>query len=392
MKVIVLCHDPLPAQSANTQQLVWTMTELARLGPDVAVYARNSGKTGDPLRDWITHFYGLAGLPESIEFVSIGPMASNSTLVGGLMDTLNVARARKESGAIVLTRDAFALALALAAGLPCVFETYKIYINEDSRFAMWRAFCYSRKNLLGVVAHSEVCRRSLIKAGLDGDRVETIYNGFPSEHFSPELSRKDARERLDLNGARYIATYAGHVDLAKGVEILLRMALRLPEVKFHLLGAIPGSEGERRVVRRIQEVGATNVCLLARVPQSEVPAYLFASDCLIIPPSSAPLRKHRHTVLPMKTFSYLAAGRPIIAPDLVDLREVLRHDKNALLVPPDDIDAATAAVQRAVSDHALAERLGIAARRDVAQYTWQKRAERLSSFLHRVGDSCDLVA
>jgi glycosyltransferase involved in cell wall biosynthesis len=301
--------------------------------------------------------------------------------VAGLTDALNVFRARKEKRTIVLTRDAFALALALAADLPCVFETYKVRINKDARFASWRSFCYSRKNLLGVVTHSELCRRSFIKAGLAKECVETIYNGFSPAHFAPELSREIARAQLNLNGAKHIATYAGNLDLSKGVEILLRMAVRLPEVKFLLLGAVPGSQDEKRVLRRVQEIGATNVCLLARVQQSQVPVYLFASDCLIIPPSAAPLRRHRNTVLPMKTFSYLAAGRPIVAPNLVDLREMLRPNQNALLVPPDDIDAATAAVRRVVYDNALAEQLGIEARHDAAQYTWTKRAERLSRFL-----------
>jgi glycosyltransferase involved in cell wall biosynthesis len=235
--------------------------------------------------------------------------------------------------------------------------------------------------LLGVVTHSEVCRRSFIKAGLAKERVETIYNGFPPAHFAPELSRQIARAQLNLNGAKHIATYAGHVDLNKGIGFVLRMASRLPEVKFLLLGAVPGSKDEKDILRRIDEMGAANVCLRARVPQSQVATYLFASDCLIIPPSAAPLRKHRHTVLPMKTFSYLAAGRPIVAPNLVDLREMLRPNQNALLVPPDDVDAAAAAVRLALFDDALAEQLGIAARHDATQYTWQKRAERMSQFL-----------
>jgi glycosyltransferase involved in cell wall biosynthesis len=120
---------------------------------------------------------------------------------------------------------------------------------------------------------------------------------------------------------------------------------------------------------------------LDRVPLNEVPNYLFASDCLIIPPSAAPLRKHRHTILPMKTFSYLAAGRPIIAPDLVDLREMLRPNENALLVAPDDVDAAVTNVRRVIGDERLAEQLGATALQDSAQYTWTKRAERLSRFL-----------
>ena len=86
----------------------------------------------------------------------------------------------------------------------------------------------------------------------------------------------------------------------------------------------------------------------------------------------------------MKTFSYLAAGRPIVAPDLPDLREVLRHGDNALLVPPDDTKAAAESIQLAISDRVVGGRLGSAAQRDAEQYTWKARAERFSAFLQKV--------
>jgi glycosyltransferase involved in cell wall biosynthesis len=83
----------------------------------------------------------------------------------------------------------------------------------------------------------------------------------------------------------------------------------------------------------------------------------------------------------MKTFSYLAACRPIVAPDLPDLREVLHHDENALLVPPDDVDAAAAAIRLSVSKRTIGEKLGYAARQNAEYFTWQARAKRLSTFL-----------
>ena len=86
----------------------------------------------------------------------------------------------------------------------------------------------------------------------------------------------------------------------------------------------------------------------------------------------------------MKTFSYLAAGRPIVAPDLPDLREVLQHNENAILVPPDDVEAAAAAIRLAVFNRTIGEQLGNVARRNAAQYTWQARAKRLSTFLQNI--------
>jgi glycosyltransferase involved in cell wall biosynthesis len=336
------------------------------------------------LRGRIANYYGLDDLPDSIDFVPVGSGGADGILREAVADVLNVIYARRNKREFVHTRDPFALTLALAAGLRCVFETYRVDINEDPRFGPWRAVNYHRENLLGIVTHSDLCRRSFIKAGMPEARVMTNYNGYAPAHFTPPLTREAARARLGLEAIHCIATYTGHVDVTKGIDFLVRVAQQLPNVIFLLVGAAPGSEEERTVLQLVQKAGARNVRLRPRVTPSEVSAYLFASDCLVIPPTAAPLRQHGRTVLPMKTFSYLAAGRPIVAPDLPDLREVLQHDENALLVPPDNVDAAAAAIRLAVFNRPIGEQLGNAARRDAAQYTWQARAERLSTFLQNV--------
>ena len=94
---------------------------------------------------------------------------------------------------------------------------------------------------------------------------------------------------------------------------------------------------------------------------SDLAPYLYAADVLIIPPSLEPLEQHGTTVLPIKLFLYLAAGRAILAPIAPDTAELLRADANAALVPPGDIDAMLDMLRRLIHDVPLAERLGAAA-------------------------------
>jgi starch synthase len=384
MRLVSLCHHTLPSHHTNTQQLVWTMTELAQLGHDVDVVFSKSDVVDRELRQQISDYYGLGTLPDSINFVPVGSARTRGILPEARADIRNVIHARRNKRELVHTRDPFALTLALAAGLRCVFETYRVDINEDARFVPWRAVNYHRENLVGIVTHSDLCRRSFIKAGMREARVTTNYNGYSPTHFTPTMTREAARARLGLGAMDRIATYTGHIDLTKGTAFLVRVAQQIPDVIFLLVGAAPGSEEEGILVSLIQKTGARNIRPLPRVTPAKVSMYLFASDCLIIPPTAAPFRQHHRTVLPMKTFSYLAAGRPIIAPDLPDLREVLRNNENALLVPPDNIDAAVAAIRSAVFDRLIGERLGNLARRDAPQYTWRARAERFSTFLQNV--------
>ena len=53
--------------------------------------------------------------------------------------------------------------------------------------------------------------------------------------------------------------------------------------------------------------------------------FLFAADILMIPEPK--VKTVGNTVLPMKLFQYLAAGRAIYAPDAPDTAELLTHGK-----------------------------------------------------------------
>jgi glycosyltransferase involved in cell wall biosynthesis len=86
----------------------------------------------------------------------------------------------------------------------------------------------------------------------------------------------------------------------------------------------------------------------------------------------------------LKLFEYMASGRPIVASDLPSIREVLTHERNALLADPGDPAAFVAAVTRLQREPELAGRLAARARIDVADYTWDRRAERLEALLRDV--------
>jgi starch synthase len=83
----------------------------------------------------------------------------------------------------------------------------------------------------------------------------------------------------------------------------------------------------------------------------------------------------------MKLFTYLAAGRVILAPVAPDTAELLRHDENALLVAPDDVEAAVGAMRRTLADPASWDRLARGALATSAGLTWDGRAERIEGLL-----------
>jgi glycosyltransferase involved in cell wall biosynthesis len=117
------------------------------------------------------------------------------------------------------------------------------------------------------------------------------------------------------------------------------------------------------------------------VEPAALPAWLFAADVLVIPPSREPLERFRSCVLPIKLFAYLAAGRPILAPEAPDTAELLAHGQTAWLVPPDRPAAAAEALDLLLGDGVLATRLSANAQRLSEGLTWDRRARAIARFL-----------
>jgi len=224
---------------------------------------------------------------------------------------------------------------------------------------------------LGLILHSHYAAGAYRRAGMAEEKILVAHNGANLRLASAPGDRKEARARLGLPAARKIAVYAGRVNAEKGLDQIVALAGLRPEILFLLVG----SEGEGAIEP------SANLRILPWQGPAELPLWLHAADVLLIPPSRAPLDRFRNCVLPLKLLSYLAAGRPILAPAAPDTAELLSDGGNALLVPPGDPLAAAAALDLILGDPALAARLAAAALARARDLTWDKRAERIASFL-----------
>jgi hypothetical protein len=83
----------------------------------------------------------------------------------------------------------------------------------------------------------------------------------------------------------------------------------------------------------------------------------------------------------LKLYLYMGAGRPILAGDTPDVREILQNGRNAVVCRPDNVESLVAGVRALTDDSALAQRLAATALADSRGYTWTARAGRIASIL-----------
>jgi glycosyltransferase involved in cell wall biosynthesis len=227
----------------------------------------------------------------------------------------------------------------------------------------------------------------------DGTRIDADYahgtriDADPANEASSTESRPaDYGPKPPVPGPRPIVAYAGHLYAWKGVDVLLDALAQLEEVRGWIVGGLESEPDLARLRDRAADLGVLDrVTFTGLVRPAAVAGHLRAADVLVLPnPASAISTRFTS---PLKLFEYMAAGRPIVASDLPAITEVLRHEKNALLVAPGDPAALAAAVRRLLNDHALADRLAQAALVDAGEYSWDRRGERLEALFQQVTHS-----
>ncbi len=76
----------------------------------------------------------------------------------------------------------------------------------------------------------------------------------------------------------------------------------------------------------------------------------------------------------------MATGRPIVASDLPAIREIL-NENNSVLVPAGEPDKLADGIRKILENKELAEKLSDQALREVQEYSWEKRADKILRFI-----------
>ncbi|HEX4736501.1 MAG TPA: glycosyltransferase [Allosphingosinicella sp.] len=360
-------------RQADREQTVSTVAALARRGVEMTLLMPQGRDDPALTAADLRSYYGVEG-----DFALVQRRIG---WVGGMIvpQTLWLRRVLRDptlrASDLLYSRIPVSLGIGRFSLMPFVFEHYRPWPDR----VRWLRPIFRRTarqpHCLGFILHSDYAAESFRRLGVAPEKILVAHNGFDPARMRPPMERNAARAALGLPPERTIALYSGRISPRKGLERLLEAAARRPEILFLLVG----SEGEGPIEAAAR--GRENVRVLPWQTPDALPAYLFAADILVIPPSRAPLERFGDCVLPLKTFAYLAAGRAILAPDSPDTAELLRDGHTALLVPPDDPDAAADGFARLAADPALRARLGANAARLADGLSWDARAARIEAFL-----------
>jgi glycosyltransferase involved in cell wall biosynthesis len=157
-------------------------------------------------------------------------------------------------------------------------------------------------------------------------------------------------------GQKLILT-TGRLVPQKNLHLAIRALAQIPEAALVLVGEGPLEADLRReaAARAVQD----RVIFAGLRPDAR--ALMGAADVMLVP--------SRWEGLPLAVLEGLAAGVPIVATRVRGVRELLTHERDCLLVEPDDHRGLAAAVRRLFADPSLAARLAAAGQSVASRYT-----------------------
>ncbi len=276
---------------------------------------------------------------------------------------------------LVYTRNLPGAWRMLRAGRRVVYEHFRPWGDQIPPLQPFLRGILRHPNLVGAIFHSQHALQSYRRLGVPDDRMLVAHNGWDPARMEPRLTRVEARTRLGLEPERFTVIYSGRMNARKGLDIILAAARGAPEIAFVLVG----SEGEGPVEAEARAL--SNVRIVPWQRFRELSPWLYAADVLVVPPSLEPLERHGNTVLPIKLFLYLAAGRVLLAPRAPDTAELLTEGENAALVTAGDVAGTIATLRELAADPARVDRLAAGALETARALTWESRAERIAAFL-----------
>jgi glycosyltransferase involved in cell wall biosynthesis len=231
-----------------------------------------------------------------------------------------------------------------------------------------------------VVCVSRVTKGYLASLGAPSRKIEVIPNGVDPGAFA-------ATPRRPLDGRPAELLYLGTLADWQGIGTLVEALPRILERRAARLRVVGRGRSRQRkdLQKRLRKLGLEeSVVVEPGVPHHEVPSVIAAADVCL-----APLSYNERNVVqgccPLKVLEYLACGRPVVASNLPVVRELVREERDALLVPPDAPEALAAAVLRLLADPKLAARIAERGRRRVGDaFTWKRAQKRLLKLYQRL--------
>ncbi|XSG76054.1 glycosyltransferase family 4 protein [Herpetosiphon llansteffanensis] len=258
-------------------------------------------------------------------------------------------------------------------GAKLVWTAHNVEPHE-LRHPAWAKRCYqAMAHAAGqIIVHSQAAAQLIDQHYQVAAKTNVIAHGSYIGVYGPQQEQAPARQQLGLAAEGFLALNLGTLRPYKGVELLL-------EAWQAELGQllIVGAAKEPAYATQLQQL-ASDLTINIRpdfIADELLPAWFAAADVVVLP--------YRKTLTSGMLLAALSYARPLVAPDLPPVRELIREGENGFLFEPNNVASLRAALHRAAA-HPNRQALQQNALQTVQALDWTQLAAQTADVYRRL--------
>jgi glycosyltransferase involved in cell wall biosynthesis len=336
MKILMLAPEPFFQPRGTPISVYFRIKALSDLGhwTDLITYPLGEDKEFQNFR--ILRIPNLVG----IRSIKIGPSLAkiplDLLLLAGAFWTL----AKTRYDVIFSHEEAAGIGAALGkifgtphiydmhSSLPQQLENFKFSHSPFLRNVFLRMERFVLKNSHSVIVICQDLLHYVEKKGF-GEKAVFLENFIDFADFEPSPYPLDVVWRKKKEIAPHgepIILYAGNFEPYQGIPLLVEAFAKMADPAVLLI--VGGTRREHELMKlKAKALGVgRKVVFYEKVPPSQIPLYISLSDVLVSPRLSG-------TNTPLKIYSFLKSGRPIVATNLWTHTQVLDETISILVAP-----------------------------------------------------------
>lgn len=225
----------------------------------------------------------------------------------------------------------------------------------------------SNKNLFNKIYNYDLDNSHIIPHGNENIFLENGNLSKPDDYFS---------EKFNISQNSKVALFFGTISKYKGLEYLIeafpKVLQQLPDSNLIIAGFPHKDVDIESIINRTKELGISQsvVFYLQYVPKEEIRALFTLASVIVLPY----IMIYQSGVLQL-AYSF---SKAVVATDVGDMPEVLKHEETGLLVPPCNLESLSKAIIRLLSDSSLAYKLGSKGKEySDKSHSWDNVSEKL---------------
>ena len=208
--------------------------------------------------------------------------------------------------------------------IPTILEAHNFDLPNDMKLIMKLT---RSKYFKALITINNILKNNFIKFGVPEEKIMVLEDAVDLDNYDKVIDEKNAiRKKLELPINKILICYSGNLKNDRGIDTIIIASKFLKEknVTFIIVG------GKKQEIKKWKKFKSKNgidssIYFLGFKNNKYIPYYLKSADILLAPYSLK--CKTVQWMSPLKLFEYMASKVPIIASDVVRLKEICNNNE-----------------------------------------------------------------